>query len=189
MKFKRLAAVALSVAMLLTFSMSAFAVDTSQTQNQTQFKSIDQRIQDLQNLKVKQAKIDALKTELKIIRELHQKADTLRKQLHALYKDQLRPAMKKAREAKNYDSLVQALTGLKQVQADLATVKNLGEQNKTKWDGMRTLRQNKDFDGAMAALKNIETNVQSKIEAYNKAIADMNNVIAGLTAATTAAQQ
>ena len=180
MKLKRVSVALLAMAMLLTFSFSALADDSTKQQDQKTFKSIDERIKNLEALKAKQTKIEALKSELDIIRELHQKVTTLRKALHALNQDQLRPLLKQARQAKNYDAMLQSLSTLKQVKADLANIQQLTEQNKAQWESMRSLRESRNFDGAMTALKMIETNVQAKIDVYTKATTDMKTAIDAL---------
>lgn len=182
MKGKRILTALVAISVLLTFSLSALAADN--TSANQQFKSIDEKIQKLQDLKAKQTKIEALKSELQIIKSLHDKIVTLRKELNALNKDQLRPALKQARQNKNYDGLLAGLNDLKQVKVDLTNIKEVTEQNKSKWDSMRSLRGNKDFDGAMTALKQIEANAQAKIDAYNKAINDAKAVITSLQKTT-----
>lgn len=176
---KKALTVLLSLAILLTFSMGALA--DSQTESQT--PRLDSQIQKLQQLKQLQSELQPLKAEISIIRNLHNQTVSLREQIRTQDENQLRPLLQQSRQAKNWDGIIQALVDLKQVKADLSSIKALDQQNSTLWSQMRGYRQNKDYSGALNALQQIENNVRAKLDTYHKAQTDWSKTISDLQAA------
>ncbi len=173
---KKAIAVLLSLTMLLTFSMVALADDQAQSQT----PRLDKQIQKLQELKQRQSDLQPIKDEIATIRNLYKQTVSLRQQIRSQDANQLRPLLQQARQAKNWDAIIQALVDLKQVKADLSSIKALDQQNNNLWAQMRGFRQNKDYAGALNTLQQIENNLRAKLDTYNKAQADWKKTISDL---------
>jgi len=197
--FKKSVVASLSVVLLLSSVVPVFADETtgsSQTlpsqsapaaSSLTPQERADQNKARLQQEIIKIEQAAQYDKYLAPIRDLQKQEASIRAQIKTT-RAQINQAIKNDRQAKEYDAILTGLNDLISAQDDIASLGTIAQTCAADWKQLKTDRQAKNTDAVTADLQKIQTDVQSRINALEKVLADLQKVAQDLnvTAGTPA---
>lgn len=180
----------LTTIMTLTFlsamTVPAFAETTttppSQVEKSDKVKLTPQEVKDRLNAKIQ--KIQDNRENTGPLMELRTQEKEIRSKLHKA-RETTRQGLKAVKEAKDKDTLLQALESLVKVQDDVILVKGTATTLKTDHAQLKTDREAKNSEAIAADLVKIEADLKLLIQQQNQVLVDLNATNAILSQSTS----
>ncbi|WP_407309576.1 hypothetical protein [Desulfosporosinus sp. SB140] len=197
-KSSKLLACTLVASSIFSFSIPVFADTTQpslpatgQVQNSstgtttTPADTAATRKQKLQNEILHLQNAEQFQQNLAPIRQLQAQDKQLRDQIKTL-RETIHAQVKTDRQSKNYTALLAALNDMIPMQDDIANAQEAAQSAKADWTQLSTDNKAKNSSAVTSDLSKIQTDVQNRINVYQKILADLQKINGDLnTSAST----
>ena len=191
-KLYKILASALVAGSILTYSLPVLADDGSATsapqaqpapgqtqptpgQDNSPEAKAQRAKQKLQNEILHLQQADQFRQALGPIRDLQNQEKQLRSQIHDL-RTTIHQQIQANRKAKNYPALVAALSDMIPMQDDIAAAENAAKTCKDDWAQLKADNQAKNTSAVAADLQKIQSDMQNRIQIYQKILADLQKI-------------
>lgn len=168
---KKLLTLATTLTLLLTLSIPVLADDNTSNTNPNQAPTSQSSPTD----KATKANQHQFQQYMEPVRELQKQEKQIREQIRST-RNQVHQQMKSVKKAKNYTALSAALNDMIAMQDDIIAVTNATKTCLTDWQQYYTDRQAKNDPAITADLQKLQSDIQIKITAMQKVLADLQKV-------------
>lgn len=175
-KISKVLATTLVVTSLFGYSLPALADQPTPPATSTNGQNkIAQAKERIQNEIIHLQQTEEIQPYMQQIKQLQDQEKDLRSQIQS-QRQSVRNKIKADREAKNYDTLLAALKDMVPMMDDIASANQAAQTCKADWEQLKADRTANNQTAIATDVQKIQTDISSRISAYQKILADLTKI-------------